>query len=269
MAERSVFSNETGQVMFGSGGNIYKVPYEFGNGLRLFNVNCPIVIDNIDLDIDNFTLGYWIRRIDSEATGVSYRDVNYIRLLYDNGYEAYISHRTGDQTTRFYPRITGPGTSGIRAHGEFEAYSILNKNSIQVYTPNVINTYDKTSSMDNSDATKVEKISLNAYHNLSIEDPRMNRIYDELIVFDRKISLDEYRHINNNRNGNPPLTNQGLFIYLKLNGAEILSIGGIDKVGVRDYSGNNRHGEIMNLPAGTLQEQLDWANANLFVPFIS
>ena len=123
--------------------------------------------------------------------------------------------------------------------------------------------------VDNSDATKVEKISLNPYYNMSIEDPRMNRVYDELIVFDRKISLDEYRYINNNRNGNPPLTNQGLFIYLKLNGAEILSIGGVDKVGVRDYSGNNHHGEIMNLPAGTLQEQLDWANANLFVPFIS
>lgn len=267
MAENTVFSNETGQVMFGSGGNVYKVPYEFGNGLRLFNVNCPIVVDNIDLDIDNFTLGYWIRRIDSEAT--KYLDINYIRLLYDNGYEAYISHRTGTDNERFYPRIAGPGYSGSRADGEFEAYSILDKNSIQIYFPNSITLRDKTSAADNSDATKVEKISLNPYFNVAIEDPRMNRIYDELIVFDRKISLEEYRHINNNRNGNPPLTNQGLFIYLKLNSAEILSIGGVNKVGVRDYSGNNRHGEIMNLPAGTLQEQLDWANANLFVPFIS
>ena len=269
MAENSVFSNETGQVMFGSGGNVYKVPYEFGNGLRLFNVNCPIVIDNIDLDIDNFTLGYWIRRIDSEANEFNYLQINYIRLLYDNGYEAYISHRTGANSSRFYPRISVAGSIGSRPHGEFEAYSILNKNSIQIYTPNAITPLDQTNVADNSDATKVEKISLNPYGNVPIEDPRMNRVYDELIVFDRKISLDEYRHINNNRNGNPPLTNQGLFIYLKLNSAEILSIGGVDKVGVRDYSGNNRHGEIMNLPAGTLQEQLDWANANLFVPFIS
>lgn len=267
MAENSVYSNEDGIVMFGQGGQVFKVPYEFGNGLALGNFDNPIVINNLNLNIDNFTLGYWIQRIPSTATG--YLDINYIRLLLDNGYESYISHRTGDQTVRFYPRISNPGSIRAVPSGRFEAYIIEDKNVIGCYNSNEIRYYDTTNVVDNSNANYISRISLNYFTSTPSCDPRVNRLYDELIVFDRHLSLNEYRYINNNSNGNPPLTRDGLFIYLKLDRAEILTIGGADKIGVRDYSGNNRHGEITNLPAGTIQEQLDWANSNLFVPFIS
>ena len=41
------------------------------------------------------------------------------------------------------------------------------------------------------------------------------------------------------------------------------------RVGVRNFgSVINGHGEIIGLPAGTLEEQVDYANANLFVNFL-
>ena len=60
------------------------------------------------------------------------------------------------------------------------------------------------------------------------------------------------------------LSTNGLIVNYTNDKAEILNIGNGDFVGVRDNSGNDYHGEIEGLPAGTLQEKLDYANANLF-----
>lgn len=87
---------------------------------------------------------------------------------------------------------------------------------------------------------------------------------DTFFVFDREISETERLVLYNNRLGNDPLSTFGLKVYYKMDNAEILTYEGIDAVCVRDYSGNNNHGKIMGLPAGTLAEQLNYANANLF-----
>src|SRR5690554_6519011 len=50
MAENSVFSNETGQVMFGSGGQIYKVPYSNGYYRNANGGNYYIKIEGFELE---------------------------------------------------------------------------------------------------------------------------------------------------------------------------------------------------------------------------
>lgn len=92
-------------------------------------------------------------------------------------------------------------------------------------------------------------------------------IFNYVTVFNRSISDNEILFMNNNLLGNEPLNLLGNILYLKLNKAEIFDFGGDigEAVGVRDYSGSDNHGRIMDLPSGTLQEQLDYANENLFV----
>lgn len=86
------------------------------------------------------------------------------------------------------------------------------------------------------------------------------------LIYGRDLSENELRYLYNNELGNEPLSSNLLLVYYKYLQAEIFDFGGAieQAVGVRDYSGNNNHGLIMNLPAGTLQEQLDYANTNLF-----
>ena len=94
-------------------------------------------------------------------------------------------------------------------------------------------------------------------------------MFNTFALFDRILTLPELTFYYNNRIGSNFQSRVGLIIDLNFNNATVVNIGGVDYVGVEDVSGNGNHGRIMNLPAGTLQEQLDWANANLFVPFIS
>jgi|GEM_PF-1584826 len=98
---------------------------------------------------------------------------------------------------------------------------------------------------------------------------RLNRI----MLFNRELSEVEYRYLYNNRLGRDLLSKDGLLLDLHNNRAEILDFseeqdGSDTRVGIRDFSGNNYHGEIMNLPAGTLEEQLSYANVNLFKSFL-
>ena len=85
---------------------------------------------------------------------------------------------------------------------------------------------------------------------------------DDFFVFDRLLSDTELSYLWNFRLGNDPLSVNMLKIWYKFNIFEILPFGGVDAVCVRDESGNNNHGKLIGLPAGTLQEQLDWANLN-------
>ena len=83
-------------------------------------------------------------------------------------------------------------------------------------------------------------------------------------IYNRIISKEEHSFLYNNGLGNEHINQAGLVRLYKFNLAEILNNGSGDFVGIRDESGENVHAKILNLPAGTLQEQVDYANANLF-----
>lgn len=90
--------------------------------------------------------------------------------------------------------------------------------------------------------------------------------FGEVFFYQRNLSQSEINYYYNNGLGNELLNNLGLVFFLKMEKAEVLNFEGAigEAVGIRDFSGNNNHAKIENLPAGTLQEQLDYANDNLF-----
>ncbi|MCG8475651.1 MAG: hypothetical protein MI784_09270 [Cytophagales bacterium] len=87
--------------------------------------------------------------------------------------------------------------------------------------------------------------------------------YSHFLLFNRMLSEEEINYLYNKALGNEPLSLSQCIIYLNFSKAEIIA----NKVAIRDYSGNNNHAQITGLPTGAIEEQLAWANANLFEPF--
>lgn len=98
---------------------------------------------------------------------------------------------------------------------------------------------------------------------------RSAALFYEFRLINRLLDVTEILYNANNGTFNDPYSKLALEIWYKFEQAEILdfsdALNGSDmRVGIRDFSGNNRHAEIINLPAGTTQEKCDYANANLF-----
>jgi hypothetical protein len=77
--------------------------------------------------------------------------------------------------------------------------------------------------------------------------------------FNRELSEVELRYLYSNGNGNSLLNINGLAFIHNNNKTEVLD----SNVAIPDDYGNTP-GIVQGLPAGTLQEQSDWANINLF-----
>jgi len=109
------------------------------------------------------------------------------------------------------------------------------------------------------------KIRIGAYGPYS----STNILFNRLIVFNRQLSAGELSYVYGNGLGNDLQSSLGLVIDIRMQQAEVINILGVDTPCVRDFSGNDYHGIIGNLPAGTAQQKVDYANSNLFVPFLT
>lgn len=87
----------------------------------------------------------------------------------------------------------------------------------------------------------------------------MTGLINDIVIYDRNIADAEVSYFFNNRLGNEELNSLGLISKYKNDSAVIAD----NSVVLEDYKGAHNI-ELINLPAGTLQEQLDYANANLF-----
>lgn len=86
----------------------------------------------------------------------------------------------------------------------------------------------------------------------------------DIKVFSRAISDTELNYLENLGLGNEPLSVVSLEVWHTNSSAEILHIEGVEKIGIRDIARGVNHSEVVNLPVGTLEDQLSYANANLF-----
>lgn len=99
--------------------------------------------------------------------------------------------------------------------------------------------------------------------NISFPDslPHVGLVND-LIVYDRNITDTEISYFFNNKLGNEELNSVGLVAKYKNDAATIVD----NSVVIKNYAGVENL-ELINLPSGTLEEQRDYANDNLFEPW--
>lgn len=268
MANLKIYNNGENKILMSAGDRIIRQPYEFGKGFTNgAGLNNYIEVPDINLPSDwgavilagmSGTKAYegYLQAVSTtlnRSDSFIGRSIGSGRFLFniddDSGYNGY--HNSSGIPFRYifsehdkYTFNVNGGTQSLS-----EVASIRNEYLRDTLRIGASNTFSS-----NTGAI--------AYYLSDIES--INRI----VILDDKLSLGEIRYwVNNGLYSYPQNTLAFRHLY-DLQEAEIVTISGVDYVGIKDQIGG-KHGMIMNLPAGTLQEQLDWANTNLFVPFIS
>ena len=279
MAKKIYNNGSDGKILMSSAGKIIRQPYEFGNAFQnKMGLNNYIEISGLNLS-QYYSIFNWNYRSDISNLTTGIYNVqnsnldNYIYRYYDAGLTAQGA---------YMPKNSDYGATSIipyNTNTKIGAYSfscaICNSDNVNQHYQN---SFAYSQAVTQTNLFPITKIWLGAHRNSNGATPnnytsnivKINRF----TFFNRQISSGEYLFAYNNKVGNDFQSNLGIEIDLLCNFAEILDFsmlqnGSDMRVGCRDYSGYNRHGEIINLPAGTLQQKLYYANANLFVQFIS
>ena len=280
MSDLKIYNNGENKVLMSAGDRIIRQPFEFGNGFYNGTNNCWIKISGLSLN-QQCTSGIVASKMTISGS--------YVRNLYNlhnqNG-DNYKVLRTsyGSQPLAMYfnsPTVLDlTGAIIGRTYSNFKMVCAfdLSQGAKQMHFDNA--TYDYASSIAND--YPITEIWINAVSSANSATPSSVQKTDaagraatfhSFFLFNRKLSNAEMAFLYNNGLGSYFQLTTGLEIYLIMNMAEIIDFsltqdGSDMRVGCRDVSGFNRHGKIMNLPAGSLEDQLAFANTNLFAPFI-
>lgn len=291
MADLKIYNNGENKVLMSAGDRIIRQPYEFGNShsivtergyLAQYYIQCLSPVVNINVEDFSVIIFYNPSVQPSNNRGVFAFKSNSYECAIGVGMRSIYTDSIQIDFNKETELVYGPNTTRILTvlgiHGSIIDAVSFNKNTIKAYrsTPLlgiVESSYNSSTVSFTSDTYNYLKIARGQRGLQSYETPNASVSVNRLLVFNRIISKQEVEFIFSNGNGNNPQSIVGLGLDIITNKAEILDFSilqdGSDlRVGCRDYSGFNRHGQIMNLPAGSLEDQLAFANANLFVPFI-
>ena len=249
-----LFKNTEGKVLMSVGNKLIKQPYEFGFGFR-GNSTVRIKIPSCINHSSPFTVMIWYKKNDiTQYDGV-------MSFMYENLFgSAYSEIYYGNGNNAFNWRSS---LQNISNSSSFAFLAFKYENSIfKVF--NNTTSISKNITLGNN----LCDIYLGGnYDSGTFQTLKQTGILNNFKLFNRSLSDSEIIYHRNNLLGNDIQSNTGLLSSLTLSGAEVINISGVDQPCIRDYSGNNFHGIIENLPAGTAQQKVDYANANLFVPF--
>lgn len=254
-----ILSNNEGKILRSNQtGEVIKQNYNFNNSIlpqSQFFLDVPGIVG---MDLTNSSIGilYTQTRADEYSGDFT---------IFQDGVKDNSITGSRRGPGNFLYSYNGVSSTNVRVGIDddiFTGCSIDVNGEVTSASHNVIGTVDRPSSLIVSNFYILR--GSGAYHSDRITSSgKMN----SFLFYKRILSEEEYAYWKNNYLGNEPLLRTDLVFFLKMSAkAEIFDFGGVvgQAVGIRDYSGNNYHGRIRNLPAGTLQEQLDYANANLF-----
>ena len=246
------------------GGKILKSNYNFG---KAFKPSSSIYIQTLPY---NFTaqpsVELWVNQIGSPG------NVGYFRMVYSTG-EVYglgafnlepRGGRIGD-----IPELRNGNAATQFVHLVLRSDSTVLKRLMA----NNLQSVSGTGADTMPGLVNVMQIG-RGISSLSNDNRSTERPIALVRIYDRTLTDAEIAYQYNLGLGNEALYTTSLTHEFKMQKAEILDFsaaqdGSDMRVGVRNFgSVVNGHGEIIGLPAGTLQEQVDWANANLFVNFL-
>ena len=285
MADLKIYNNGENKVLMSAGDRIIRQPYEFGNAFAQTAQNCYIDIDIIhfgeftifgcsDFNYIGGNAGY----VKSFVSWLDADDNNYVfgGWDYGDGYIGLTKNANLLNTSNLgVPPLPVISVSPISASKNFffKIDSRLDKTKNNFYVNSV--SHNQTSWIEAF--TDIKRIRIGAHRTSAGSTPNVfqqgGQKNNRLILFNRQVPDSEYFFYFNNRIGSNLQSREGVILDIIMDRAEILDFSALQdgsdlRVGCRDYSGFNRHGQIMNLPVGSLADQLAFANANLFVPFI-
>ncbi|MGV8828257.1 MAG: hypothetical protein ACWA6U_08035 [Breznakibacter sp.] len=233
-------AQQTGKVMTQNYNFTTAIRSNFGSGVK---IEIPVNIQQGQ----PFTIGIWVK-IDS--SGAYFTD----NISSSNG---VIRMRRQSQTAGFVSYYNNT-LMGTHLNGASYPSGLV----LMVFDGSVVkyySSYSLTSTTAIPASVDISRLFINGYSGVAIDK------YYEVFVFNRALTLDEIIYKYNNKLFREFLKSVGLTNHYLECGAEIIEIGGVQTIAIRDKSGLGNHAPITGLPAGTLQDQLNYANANMFV----
>lgn len=265
-----IFKNDEDNILFGQDGNCFKSPFNFGNSFRnKMGLNNYIEIPNLSLapvytaiiSTSGYNSGY-----DQILFNIQNTNLDNYSFQAENAGAQYLKYLKnwvgGNQAINaMVAQVSAPKRiiNGVIIPGTTQPYKLTDGLSITTSTSSAeTNNYN------------ISKIWIGAARNANGSTPNYyshsTLAHNRFLLYSRELSLSEIKYLFDNGQCDEPQSTVGLEIYIKLNQAELLNISGIDQVGVRDISGNNRHGRIVSLPVGSDAEKIAYANTNLLTP---
>lgn len=257
-----------------SGGKILKANYNFGKAFHSGSSRYIRVHASTDINLTDATIGYWIKGLTSPIGIFTISDENYFMTHHSGGgsiNETFYQVKRADGMNESYftqnINYTKP-TLFVRNYAKSSAQGGHFYRNLEVIQTGSVNYIPSTADVFAIGRSERSNAQGNYYYLSSIS------AIGELWLFERSLSATEVSYLYNNKLGNNPISNNGLAINYRMHKSEILDFsaaqdGSDMRVGVRNYGSIiNAHGEIIGLPAGTLEEKEEWANANLFVNFL-
>ena len=262
MANRIFTNGEEGKILTSVGNRIIKQPYEFGNAFQnRMGLNNYFELSGVSLPTNwcIVTIGYFDTGVEGGVFQAIATSLNLADNLVMRGglsginFTSYIG--IGYNTT-----ANNNKTIGLR-------YSYSSQSTVMRWAENTLTIVQTTGTRTEAVRDKIRIGATGAYNannsTLTYYLPSSWKL-NMIAIFDREMSIGELKYFRNNLLYNEFQSTLGLQHLWKLDGVE--DIGSLpclrDKVGTY-------HMPMMNLPAGTLQQKLDYANTNLFVPFLT
>lgn len=244
------------------GGKILKANYNFGKSIQNFIIEIPSLAGT---DMVGYSIELW------RSSGASLRGA--IGMVSGTKYLRTDFNTNDLRLLDLGSMISAQLVSGLGIYNGSIAYHYCHLGGIGVDLKKV----DNKSFYAVPDKYFISGNTLDHFyigHTSSTNPSTFARKVGLYRIYNRILTENEYTHNYNKQLGGEPLSTLGLEYEFLMNKAEILDFsvaqdGSDMRVGVRNFGSIvNGHGEIIGLPAGTLQEKVDYANANLFVNFL-
>lgn len=273
-----VIKNASGKVIRNNSGDVLKQNFQFSKGFYRGNVSAYCRIRNASSFItrsSEWTVLGWI--LNDGATLPNNTTFPFISIVNANASGAGTSlvvcgistllEYTKNETVSIFTG-PGPGTnvSGFTGGRNFVGLYWNGSNALSYY----LNSATRTSWLNPSWTVDFTNVYLAIGTRFGLVS--YARLLDEYVIYNRSLSSIEASYIYNAKLGNEPSSIEGLKCWLRFETAEILDFSvaqdGSDlRAGFRDLSGNLNHADVINVPAGTNQERVDYINANLIKPW--
>lgn len=278
VSETILQTNDTGEVLTTSTGEVLEENFEFGNCFKSDGLAYLRTKDNLGItNQSTFAMSLFFTNgvsaglnsgtsLKSPLLNIWGTEGYAITYLYDGNYNTGIAI----QPNNTY--VGGPGAIGaVFNHSDsFKAgrnFFCLEQNASTIKC-----TYNKYSASVSIGSADVVTFDYFEFGYIYVYADLVPRGHSACIIYDRELLMGELDYTYNNLSGHQPFTLFGVKAYYLFQKAELLDFstgqdGSDMRVGVRDFSGNNNHLFFTGLGAGTNASKLAYANANLFIPY--
>jgi len=256
-----IFKTPDDLILFGQDGNIFRTPYNLDKGITSLS-SVRIRISNLG---NIYTNNFAASLLYSKANIANYDGILMFSLTgatpTASNYSLTLGNLNGAYTWR-------PEQFGMPTDTNKFKFICVTKNGSTYYS------YANSQVISGMPYFRNVGGNCDVYLGYSYESGEFRTLssggaISEFAFFNRYLTQDEILYRRSNMSINDFMSLSGCTCYLLLNYAELLDFSALQngsdmRIGCRDYSGFNNHGEIINLPAGTVAEKINYTNTYLF-----